>query len=356
MLMALMGWGLGAAEPADTTKHVTNTRTAHIHYRLAKTNIDPTFADNAAVMDSLSEFINGKDNKIIDVDVESYASPEGSVPLNRRLSDNRARSAANFLVGEGLSESIMSINSHGEEYKEAEGMLKSAWPKWRRSDIYINYYRAMQDDMMPAVRPLGGMAIYDGVPKVVLSPIQPIPEEPLYETVPFIAVGSNALYDLVTVANVTVEVPVKDHWSFGLDYKYPWFAAKDDMDCLELIQLELFGRYWFGKDRKRVLTGWYGELAASGGYYDLERKGKGYQGEFSTISLGAGYVWGLSKHWSFGVSASVGWMGTKYRKYDGYNGEGKHLILKYNAHYTWIGPTEIGATFTYLFYRNRRVR
>jgi hypothetical protein len=168
--------------------------------------------------------------------------------------------------------------------------------------------------------------------------------------VPLIAVKTNLLYDAATVLNVAVEVPIGKHWSAGLDYKFPWWVWDNNSRALEILHWDGYARYWFGnRSDKRVLTGLFAGAMIGGGYYDLEPHHKGYQGEFYTASAEGGYAFRISDHWSFELSAALGWMGTKYRYYEGMQND-QHLVWQHSGHYTWIGPTKVNASIVYLFY------
>ncbi len=175
-------------------------------------------------------------------------------------------------------------------------------------------------------------------------------ESPAFAKSPLFAIKTNILYDAATALNVAVEVPFGKHWSAGLDYKFPWWVWDNNSRALEILHWDGFARYWFGnRTEKRVLTGLFAGIMLGGGYYDLEPHHKGYQGEFYTASAEGGYAFRISDHWSFELSASLGWMGTKYRYYEGMQND-QHLVWQHSGRYTWVGPTKVNASIVYLFY------
>jgi len=167
---------------------------------------------------------------------------------------------------------------------------------------------------------------------------------------PLFAAKTNLLYDAGTVLNVAVEIPMGKHWSAGLDYKFPWWVWDHNSRCLEIIHGDGFARYWFGnRTSRRVLTGGFAGIMLGGGYYDLEPHNTGYQGEFYTASAECGYAFRINGHWSFELSAGLGWLGTKYRYYKGVQDD-QHLVWQHSGRYTWLGPTKVNASIVYLFH------
>ena len=63
------------------------------------------------------------------------------------------------------------------------------------------------------------------------------------------------------------------------------------------------------------MTGWFTGLYAGGGYYDVEWKTKGYQGEFVSAGITGGFAHSISKNWRMEYSLGLGYLGSKYREY-----------------------------------------
>lgn len=75
-------------------------------------------------------------------------------------------------------------------------------------------------------------------------------------------------------------------------------------------------RYWWGERTGRSqMTGWFTGLYAGGGYYDVEWKTKGYQGEFVSAGITGGFAHSISKNWRMEYSLGLGYLGSKYREY-----------------------------------------
>lgn len=165
-----------------------------------------------------------------------------------------------------------------------------------------------------------------------------------------IAFSTNVLYDLAITPNFSMEIPLGKRWSTGFNYTFPWYVWDGNTRSYEILHLDIFARYWFNPSE--ALTGWFTGVNFGAGYFDIQPKGAGYQGEAAVISIEIGHNWYINKHWRFTLSAAAGWMGAQYRRYDAVEGTYTHLVEKYEGTYTWFGPTRLNVGFTYLFGRN----
>lgn len=168
------------------------------------------------------------------------------------------------------------------------------------------------------------------------------------------AVGTNALLDLGTAVNVSVEVPVGKHWDITADYIFPWWKDRAHSFAFEILHLDLGARYYFKPWQKRdasVLRGWYASASAGLGYYDFAPWGDGVQGEEIKLSLGGGYTWALGDWWRLSAELGVGPVFTRYRNYQHQpNGD---LLWISNQNRVLFGPTSAKISFSYLLHTRK---
>lgn len=173
-----------------------------------------------------------------------------------------------------------------------------------------------------------------------------LPED-LFARKPIFALSTNAVYDLAITPNFAVEMPLGHSWSVLLDYTFPWWLTRANDRAWQIIKLDLGARYWLSRhnrdDRWDILTGHFVGIDLGAGYYDIEPRHKGYQGEFQTAGLEYGYAWRLGKYWRLQAFGAIGWMATHYRYYEANQGDTR-LIYKYPGRYTWFGPTKLGVS------------
>ena len=168
-----------------------------------------------------------------------------------------------------------------------------------------------------------------------------------WEQKPLFALSTNALLDLAITPNFAIEVPFGHNWSAYIDYTFPWWLTRANDRAWQIIKLDLGARYWLSRhdvsDGWDILTGHFVGIDLGAGYYDIEPRHKGYQGEFQMASVEYGYAWQLGKYWRLQAYAGAGWMATHYRYYEA-NANDTRLIYKYPGRYTWFGPTKIGVS------------
>ncbi len=176
-------------------------------------------------------------------------------------------------------------------------------------------------------------------------------EETGFHIVTPMAIKTNLLFDVATVANVGIEVPVASRWSIAADWMFPWWLWEDEQHCLQILSGNLEARYWLTSSDKyerphtnyNPLAGWFVGLYGGAGLYDLEWDKVGYQGEFYIATgVSLGYVHQLSRSLLLEFSAGVGYLSTDYRKYEAKFSQLDdqwHLVREFNGAYTWFGPT-----------------
>nr|MCR5518843.1 DUF3575 domain-containing protein [Bacteroidales bacterium] len=272
---------------------------------------------------------------------------------------------------------------------EWDHLFKEVFPGLRNARAEFEINRTPAEPALPATEPADStviikdtvaiadtiakadtIAVADTVVKQVVAPVDSVPvtkvisEEVFDRRTPAVAVSTNLLLDAITALNVSVAVPIGDKWSVRAEYINPWWVWDNNARAFQIQQLNFGARYYPGgnlfglnlgdRSRKRILTGWYLEGMFGTGKYDIEPFEKGWQGEDWLLQVGGGYSFRLGAHWSLDLGIGFGAMQTKYRYYEGNNDNSK-LIYKYSGHYSWMGPTNVRASLTYLFYfKNRK--
>lgn len=188
------------------------------------------------------------------------------------------------------------------------------------------------------------------------------PQQPddKYICKPLFAVKTNLLFDAATLFNIELEVPLGKRWSLAAEWIFPWWLWEQHQHCLQLLSGTLEGRYWLGNRRQhQPLTGWFVGVYTSGGLYDLEWNGKGYQGEFF-VAAGAsgGFAHPIGRHLHMEYTLGVGYMQTDYRRYQaGATAQGEWGLYKREAgRYTWMGPTRVKVSLVWAIGNRKKGR
>lgn len=193
-----------------------------------------------------------------------------------------------------------------------------------------------------------------------------------YDRKPLFALKTNLLFDVLSLVNIELEVPIGKHWSMAGEWMFPWWVMDNDRanssrSRIQILNGNLEARYWFGNRTDRLkMTGWFAGIYCGGGLYDIEHRAKGYQGEFFIMGgISGGFVHTINMSGSLRMeySLGVGYMQTNYRHYksvydpnhicqygDNHNW---HPVRNYSGRYTWIGPTRAKISLVWML--NRKI-
>lgn len=388
-----------------------------IYFRLNQSFYEPGLLSNEQSLDSLAAFLKTVDAKnILRANAVAYASPEGYSLVNEDLCQQRLDAVESILLtrfpqlsgklhlrvgGEDweqlrrsvkadkrllwesperydLMNEILNDESLSNEARKVQlqTRLESNWYGYLRW-IHYRYLRRVEitivckaDEPVVAPEPQP-QPEPEAQPEPQPEPqkVTEVPEQRVDPNVvldnpkaapkvlrPLFSVGTNALYDVLITPNISLEVPIGKRWSIFTDYTFPWWLSHENNRAWQAQKWDLGVRTWLGKrseDPMRVLSGHFLGLDLGAGYYDIEPYHTGYQGEFVTAGLEYGYAFRLGTHWRLNLELGLGWMGTRYRRYEG-NANDEKLLHQYDGWYHWFGPTKVGVEFKYIIATRRR--
>ena len=323
--------------------------------------------------------------------VSEYPALEGKIkviPAGEAWEDFRAAVESDPTLSDASRDNILSIIVSNSSNDAKEQKLRSL-PEWNHllEDVFPGLrYAKMQLDVVPAAEP----AVIPDVPvavsdtSLVLSDttlVVPVaPELPVVDTFsrvsepvaapviapakPLFAASTNVAYDLGGLIrpmswtpNFAIEVPIGQKWSVYGEYAFPWWLTGANDQAWQILKWDIGARRWLSRhnpnDPMDVLSGHFVGIDLGAGYYDIEPKHKGYQGEFQTVGLEYGYAFKLGRAWRLDLYGGLGWMGTHYRYYEG-NSTDEHLIYQNHGKLQWLGPVKAGVSVKYIFHRNER--
>ena len=298
------------------------------------------------------------------------ASPEGSIPLNRRLSVNRAKVLFNYLsrygelpdslktnvflgrdwnglirlvkddenlpyreetmellyeLAEDAANNDLSKGDHLRRMQRLRGgepywyMYRKYFPELRASRLYLWYekvWNPLAPVSMPPVKPT--MPQTRAVEPMIVPYVPPQPRKW------YMAVKTNMLYDALLVPNIGVEAYLGKDWSVAANWMYAWWKTDRRHWYWRTYGGDLSVRKWLGKAAKaKPLTGHhlgvYGQIFT----YDFETGGKGYIGgkpggtlwDKMNYSAGVEYGYSLPVAYRLNIDFSIAvgyWGGTYY--------------------------------------------
>ena len=367
-----------------------------IHYRFDRVDVDSSYMDNAAAIDTI-RFCLTHSVHIDSITVYAWASPEGGYPHNKWLSEKRAAAAKELLLSlaadttklnEGkikispLAENwpgllelveknyrranrerllrILRVEGIGEETRkwrirnlddgETWNYLKRHYMKQLRSATWVCVWTSVG-----AIAPLPEIRDSLRAPQSGLGRTGEAVGRPVSEF--SFAVKTNLPADLVTAVNLGVEVPLGENFSLNAHFTFPWWTAGPygNKYALQMLDAEGELRWWFAPGEER-LQGHYVALQGGGGKFDLQwgRDIGCYQCYNWGVGLSYGYSMSLSEHWNLEFALTLGYLAIDYQHY--VPSPDWSVLIRDNAkagvlHY--FGPTGLKVSLVYPFHIQR---
>ena len=370
-----------------------------IHYRFDRIDVDSSYMDNAAAIDTI-RFCLTHSVHIDSITVYAWASPEGGYPHNKWLSEKRAAAAKELLLAlaadttklnagkikisplaenwEGLLELVEQNYRRPNRERllrilRAEGIGEET-RKWRIRNLDDGYtWNYLKRHYMKQLRSATWVCVWTSVGAI--APLPELrdslrsPQSNLGRTVEAVggpvsefsfAVKTNLLADLVTAVNLGVEVPLGENFSVNAHFTFPWWTAGPygNKYALQMLDAEGELRWWFAKGEERF-EGHYVALQGSGGKFDLQwgRDIGCYQCYNWGVGLSYGYAMSLGKHLNMEFALTLGYLAIDYQHY--VPSPDWSVLLRDNSkvgtlHY--FGPTGLKVSLVYPFHIQRRGR
>ncbi len=383
-----------------------------IYFHVGKAYLDTSWRGNGEALGKIvSNLKNNRSDSIFRLQkilVVGAASPEGSIALNKSLSEKRAATLFEYMSQyQTLPDSLKQTNFIGRDWEsllalaekdpklpyreETLGMLRSIvretregtvifpdplvsiqrlhggvpyrymylhfFPQLRYSHLHL-WFRKVQNPIVPIARPQHAVALArPDLSVATLSVSQPTPpsEKPFY-----MAVKTNLLYDALLVPNVGVEFNLGKNWSLAANWMYAWWNNDRKHNYWRIYGGDIGLRKWFGRAAERKpLTGHHIGIYAQTLTYDFERGGRGYMGGepggnlFDHASYAAGIEYGYSlpiaRRLNLDFTLGIGYLGGKYYEYEPQDG---HNVWQATKNRHWFGPTKAEVSLVWLLGRN----
>lgn len=379
-----------------------------IHFRSGESVLDMNQGDNRVVLEDIKEklLLNNDDSiyyRLQKVLVVGGASPEGSIALNKRLSEKRAETLFNYLAQYGtFPDSLRHYTFLGRDWnglirlaeadtglpykEETLDLLHSIAAQPKESDVWKlrsfkggKPYTYMYRHLFPALR---SSSMYLWYSEVKLPPFtahtslqkdfymeQPwlaapafavlAPEEP--KEAPFYwALKTNLLYDAALVPNIGAEFYLGKNWSAGANWMYAWWKNDASSWYWRIYGGDIYLRKWFGKKaQEKPLTGHHIGIYAQTLTYDFCMGDRGYMGGepggniWDRASFAGGIEYGyshpISRKLNLDFTIGVGYLGGKYHEYlpidDCY-------VWQVTKNRKWFGPTKAEVSLVWLMGKN----
>lgn len=368
----------------------------HLFFEVNSSSIDGCYKDNSRTIEDMRRDIEATllyDNAVPDsILILSTSSPDGRYEYNRILAKRRALSTSKLLheFFPQFSDSHIRVEFLEEDWDGLRQVLRANPDFPQRDEMLIIVESSLSPDMkekaLRACKEGWDRLISDYVYALrnssititvigkrdeyaiseALDSLSDISYIPVFEqpstTIQFdrrfkekkwrkmiLAARTNLLFPGLSVG---LEFPIKDNWSIGFDYMYPWAVSKNNRWCAEMLGLFLDARYWFPGEKNKWsrterLQGHAVGVYAGAGYYDFQNKKRGAQGEY--LDFGVDYTYALpvaNNKLRFEFNIGIGMIRTQYRPYypaSDYSDLIKEPGIKYHTT-NFFGPTRAGVS------------
>jgi OOP family OmpA-OmpF porin len=125
---------LKPAPAAPVVRHEKNTLSASALFDLNKAILKDS---GKAALKDLGEAIKAKGAKVVDINIVGHTDSTGTADYNMALSLRRAEAVKDYLIGEGISPSIIRVSGEGESDPVASNATREGRAQNRRVDITV---------------------------------------------------------------------------------------------------------------------------------------------------------------------------------------------------------------------------
>lgn len=174
-----------------------------------------------------------------------------------------------------------------------------------------------------------------------------------------VAIKTNLLHDVSLTPNLGIEVGMAPHWTFDLSADVNAWPLKYDGEKRYWKRWTVIPefRYWFCQKFQGNFIG----LHLIGGKYDVgnigflpnflnnrfkQLKDERWKGWGVGAGFSYGHSWVLSTHWNLEAEIGIGWI---YSRYDRYNASKPSQKIQDNKVHNYVGPTRLALNLEYVF-------
>ncbi len=375
-----------------------------IHFRVAKSALDPDFNGNRQVLDSMARTLTqaGKEAYHPHINITGGASPEGNARYNIDLSRRRALAVSDYLRNRaGLPDSVIRITELGRDWSGLRDYVANDPDVPGREAVVtlldevsgsLDNGADAQQDAMTRLRSIEGGRAYSYLFSRYFAPLRAtrvsliFPQypvlpgltpglfpEPLTADVPqlmpwiytpeikrskpfYMALKTNMLHDVALIPSIGAEFYLGRNFSIVGNWSYGWWDKNLKHLWWRYYGGDLAVRWWFGKAaHEKPLTGHHLGLYGGAFTFDFETGGRGYMGgrpghslwDRSLMNVGVeyGYSLPIARRLNIDFTIGLGYVRGHYVKYHPAN---KWYVWDSLNRLNWFGPTKAEVSLVWL--------
>lgn len=352
-----------------------------LYYFCDDITLDPNYLGNAELMRKIDDHL-ARSPRIDSITIYAWASPEGVYERNLWLSKKRTETAKKYILDHLPENSTLKAENirlapMGENWVGLRKLVEERYTrhdkekvlaiidneriggdtkKWRLQQLDKGYtWKYIIRKLMPELRVATWICVWEPVAPIV---IEPEPKEirraeamapksfsytPVFTAesggiIPrqterefeyqrtILGLKTNMLYDAATLLNYSIEVPINRIFSIQFQQYTPWWLAKKNNLCAQMLTLGGEARWWFAPKTsaasekfklRDALVGHHLGVYGLWGKFDFQINHKVgmYQCYAWSAGLSYGYAMPISRHLNLEFSISVGYANVDYQHY-----------------------------------------
>lgn len=285
--------------------------------------------------------------------IHGYCTSFPTYKANRAAAKNRSNQVKSyFITNYWMKEQYYKTRNHVDTYRGNKEIVavvgieylpgyepKREAPKFEpiisQASIPVPsaYFEKESIDILPKEAP------------VEISTLKEEDEDTRNFTFPFI-LKSNLIYDAMLAPSLEIEYVINDRWSAGVETSIAWWHNNNKPWFYQIATLIPEVRYRIDARKQ----GHYHSVGLFGGvgWYDLEYKKTGYQGELWMAGLSYSYSFPINKLLGFEAGAGLGFMSAKYEEYLPQDG---HFVYQQTTRTNFFGPLRLKFALVFDFNR-----
>lgn len=285
--------------------------------------------------------------------IHGYCTSFPTYKANRAAAKNRSNQVKSyFITNYWMKEQYYKTRNHVDTYRGNKEIVavvgieylpgyepKREAPKFEpiisqaSIPVPLAYFEKESIDILPNEAP------------VEISTLKEEDEDTRSFNFPFI-LKSNLIYDAMLAPSLEIEYVINDRWSAGVETSIAWWHNNNKPWFYQIATLIPEVRYRIDARKQ----GHYHSVGLFGGagWYDLEYKKTGYQGELWMAGLSYSYSFPINKLLGFEAGAGLGFMSAKYEEYLPQDG---HFAYQQTTRTNFFGPLRLKFALVFDFNR-----
>lgn len=280
--------------------------------------------------------------------IHGYSTSFPTYDANRSAAKNRSNQVKSyFITNYWMKEDYYKTRNHVEAYRGQKDIVAVVGVEYLPG--YGPECKSPEFELLQSQSSVSSSAfLSDLTPSKAVIPSQPVQTEDGNDKNFFLPLilKSNLVYDAMLAPSLEIEYVINDRWSAGVETTIAWWHNNNKPWFYQIATLIPEVRYRIDARKQ----GHYHSIGLFGGagWYDLEYKKTGYQGELWMAGLSYSYSFPINKLLGFEAGAGLGFMSAKYEEYLPLDG---HFAYQQTTKTNFFGPLRL--KFALVFDLNR---